>query len=613
MIGDSIGRYLAIEKPEHALIVKGPPGSGKTTKAVRAAEAACREGKRGLWLAPRHDMFADLIALAEVPGWWYEWQPRRLGDPETGLGATCHYAEQIATWLHRGYDGIQFCAGVCGWDYLKTGCIYHQQKGQREPMIVGQHPHAWGGHPLSFDFAIGDECPIGTFTREWVIPERYIKPFGMAKGDPLTELLGDLRELAEQDLRLEGPALLASLGGAERVAGACGTTTIPLDAETLAPTIHRAEDADRMPYFHLPALVHLLGREAKAALGGGDFPHRIIVNNHNLILLLRRRLSEKMPAHLIWLDATGEPRIYEEIFGRPVEVVEPRVRMQGRIFQIHDSANGKGSIRDEKDQPTVKAKRLRLQADRIASRYPAGTVAVVSHLKMLDQFADWPGQKLHYYAARGTNRLAECEALIVVGTPQPPLDELDKLARMIFWKRMRPFRLGAHLPWKIDWRKYEYTDADGQGREMPIGDFADDPDLHAILWQLREAEIIQAAHRARPNIRPADVWLLTNLPIEGLPPTELISVRELFGAPEGMDCYQWPALAAFADEKHSRGEPIYSSELVAALGISQDSAVRYLSALVKAGGWEWPTEPYIVPKRGRGNPAKAIVPRRTNE
>lgn len=617
MMRSEVERYLATEKPDHMLLIAAPPGSGKTTIATQTAESEAAKGHRVGYFAPRHDMFRDLTNLADHPEWWYEWQPRKAGDPETGLGETCRHAERIASWLHRGYKGIAFCQQVCGWDYIGKICEYHRQKGQREPVIVGQHPHAWGGHPLVFSLVIGDECPLSTFTREWVIPAKWVMPPGLDRADELSHILHELSELVESDQKVEGPTLLAALGGAKRVYTACTETGLRLDVQAFTPEIHRADDVDRVPYFHLPTLVHLLSREAGASLVGAadlaksaEYPHRVVVAGKNLILLCQQIPSESLPSHVIWLDATGKKELYETLFHRPVTVVEPRVRRQGRVIQVHDSANGKGAISDKEDSPTVKAKRLRQQADRVAERYEPGRVAIVTYLKLLDLFQDWEGPKAHFYGARGTNRLQDCDALIVIGTPCPPLDSVEKLARMVFWGRMKSFRVGGKLPWKVDWRKYQYTDEEGRGIEMPVGEFAD-PALQYLLWQTREAEIIQAAHRGRPNTQPIDVWLLTNLPVDELAPDVLMSVKELFGSPDGIDLYSWPKIRQVADAARKTGRPLYSTDLVKAMGVTRDSANLYLETLVRDQPdiWQWPDDFHALPRqKGPGKPSKGVVP-----
>jgi len=53
--------------------------------------------------------------------------------------------------------------------------------------------------------------------------------------------------------------------------------------------------------------------------------------------------------------------------------------------------------------------------------------------------------------------------------------------------------------------------------------------LSAVLEQYRDAEILQSIHRARPLRNKVDVWLLTNVPIAGLP-VQLTSLHALYGA-----------------------------------------------------------------------------------
>ena len=86
-----------------------------------------------------------------------------------------------------------------------------------------------------------------------------------------------------------------------------------------------------------------------------------------------------------------------------------------------------------------------------------------------------------------------------------------------------------------------WTGATGRGRAYPAGGFWDDPDLQALLWSYRDAELIQAVHRCRPVLREVDIWLLSNLPLPELPPAELLSLHELLGAPANTQPHKWNA------------------------------------------------------------------------
>jgi len=55
-----------------------------------------------------------------------------------------------------------------------------------------------------------------------------------------------------------------------------------------------------------------------------------------------------------------------------------------------------------------------------------------------------------------------------------------------------------------------------------------DPDLQAFYERLREGEMTQAAFRIRPLEGPHKLLLvLSSLPLEGLPPTQLMTMAEL--------------------------------------------------------------------------------------
>src|SRR3990167_3121951 len=123
-IDAAITEYLAEPWPNHILLVRAMPGTGKTTIAVAIAEGLAAEGRRVAYAGPRHDFFYDLMDKAAMPEAWYEWLPRQQGDADNAIERpqTCLYTEQINKWLYRGYDGMSFCSGVCGWSYVQKKC-----------------------------------------------------------------------------------------------------------------------------------------------------------------------------------------------------------------------------------------------------------------------------------------------------------------------------------------------------------------------------------------------------------------------------------------------------------------------------------------------------------
>jgi DNA polymerase III delta prime subunit len=602
MMAETISGYFALETTDHLLLVKALPGTGKTTAAVRVAEELASQGKRVLYAGPRHAFYADIMGISQRPELWYEWLPRQIADSDKGKVETCRYAIEIGEWLARGYRAMDFCSSVCGWERVQDGCPYHAQKRRREPIIFGQHQHVSMGHPLQFHAVIGDEYPVASFCHEWTIPSKSILPGTLDRTVMLSGLLHQCELLAKSGTTTSGPALLDLLGGAQRVLDACEDSEIPAGALLAPPDLARAEDALHAPYAHLPVTVPLLVAEAREALKGNcDYPPRVLLEAEGLTLLTRRAVSDRLPAHVCWLDATANEALYRRCFQRPAIVADAQPQMAGKVFQVHSRANGKSTLVGDGAGHARRLDQSEKQIEQIIARHgyerPAvisfqGAIASSQALQRLDN--------VHFYAARGTNELQDCDAVIVLGTPQPGPDVIERMARMVFVERMRAF----DCAWTIKPITYDYRDKDGQGRTYPVSGFWGDPDLQEMLWSMREAEIIQAAHRVRPVNHAVHIWLLTNIPLAELPPDELLSMADVMGAPKGVDCFTWPEVLRVAQEVSQERGAVTVVDLVKELGIGRDTALRYLDILVKEHGWRpvkgaEPPSDGTKPKRGR--------------
>lgn len=593
IIQDAMREYAALSEPEHILLIKAQPGVGKTHAGVRLAESLAMEGRRVLYAAPRHDFITDLRAIATNPANIYEWLPRQAGS-ET-KDETCRHTEKINIWLHRGYEAMDFCSQVCGWDYVKI-CPYHVQKKRPEPIIMCQHQHLTSGHPLTFDFVIGDESPLATFQHQWIIPGRWLMPAGMSHDEPLTEILHELSKLTESKTVLSGAALLKVLGGADHVLAACSNFSMPATAVAIAPSLHQPEDADKAAYFHLPQLVPLLAREAQAAKNGKEYPHRIVVENGNLMLMLRRDVNATIPRHVVWLDATGNEHLYREIFKRTVQVIQPNIRMAGRVIQVTDRANGKASlVKDGKE--TGKARQLIEQINQIVEKNDLQNAGLVTFQEFSGRAEFSHLNPLHFFAARGSNVQQQVDGLIVAGTPQPSLLDIDKQARMLFFERMTPF----NLKWTLRDIPYHFVDSNGKGRAYPTSGFWHDADLSAVLWQYREAELLQAVHRSRLVVRPVTVWLLSNLPIWELPPRALYSIHDINEAPPGVDPWLWPQVMKIANLRSAETGCVTTHDLMKALSIDARTARKYIDLLSAQPQWT----AAAAPRQAAGRPIKA--------
>lgn len=589
IITDTINDYRILADPDFVLLIKALPGIGKTFYAVHTAEEEAMMGKNVAYAGPRHDFFNDVLEIADHPELWYEWQPRQAGD-ENGNGQTCRYTNEISAWLAKGYDAMTFCSGICGWDYVNSGCPYYAQKRERKdhPITFIQHSHVCLGHPLKFDVLIGDEDPTTSFTHRWTIPLKWIIPPGLMPNNPLSNLLSILRGVSASSDVIEGHALIDSLGGAENVLEVFEKSIMPWDA-IASTNIHSLEEAETAGYFHLPKLSHLLQHEARLALIGGDYVGRIIAGGESLSLLLHHGVSESMPAHRVWLDATGNERIYRATFGQPVKTVDLSPKLQGSITVITDRANGKRALenRSKPEESIRNLEKVNRIINRIADEENAQRIGIVTFQGLIDgedklllQDENRNREVLNFYGARGTNRLKDVDTLFVIGTPMPEQSIFRSMAAMIFSKRDRPF----DDRWTWRYLPYNFIDENKDGWEYPAGGFWNDQDLQALLYQWREAEIIQAVHRARPLLHSVNVYLLTNLPIIELRVDRLLSISELFDVPDGIDRYKWAKFVEFASEQ----SVIDTADVVALFGnMKAETARKYITKLVETlPGWE---------------------------
>lgn len=578
---NAIVEYLDDPLPEHILLIRATPGTGKTTAAVRAIEQLTTE--RVAYAGPRHDFYADVVSKSGEPEKWYEWQPRQLGDDEKP--ETCRYTPEINQWMKKGYDGMDFCSGVCGWDYVNEHCPYHQQKKRSERVIFVQYQHVSLGHPMKFKLLVGDENPVSAFMHAWTIPAEHIFPAGMDFTEPLTEILYDLQTLASDGVLsqpMQGTELLDTMGGAESVFAAVEGFKIPAEA-LAAGAIHSANQVDLAPYFHLPRLVELLTRESYNAISGNPYAERIMVDKHGLTLLLRREISE-MPNHVIWLDATAQPEIYQELFNRPVKTVEASAHLNGNIYQVVNRANGKGALlKTTKSKNgeivaelTQNADQAKQMVDKIIADKKYQSPVAMTFKLFSETITDIDSG--HFYAARGTNQFEHADAVFVIGAPMAAGKAIVEMAKMIFFERDDVFL----NQWSAKPAPYNYIDPiDSHGRQYPVSSFWGDRDLTAVLKMLREEEILQAAHRGRPVNHPVDIWLLTNIPIDALPPDELLTIRDVMRAPEGVDVWKWGKMQKLIDVQ----DVITKSDIME-LGFSENTAGRYFGIISSMDGWE---------------------------
>jgi hypothetical protein len=311
-------------------------------------------------------------------------------------------------------------------------------------------------------------------------------------------------------------------------------------------------------------------------------------------LSLRRNLTEHaIGKPLVILDATGSPELYEAMLDRPVQSINPHVKLVGRVYQVMDRTNNKSAVVGND------AARLRRLVDDVCAQNRYTAPVVITHKAAESTFAGY--ETGHFYGMRGTNRYEDCDALFIVGAPSPPIDDLERTAAMLYFARMKKF--------DTSWTETDISimmpeDAE-EGWAYQVSGYWGDRDLQALVWQFREAEIVQAAHRARPVSRQVDVWLLTNIPLDEFTP-EITTVRQVLGTPVGVNPWGWLAVRDWAYAHAEAHGGVTTRDMQDKLGISRKTASKYMTMLIESEEWETYTG---VRPPGQTRPPRGARPR----
>jgi hypothetical protein len=240
--------------------------------------------------------------------------------------------------------------------------------------------------------------------------------------------------------------------------------------------------------------------------------------------LLINKLEKQTRKPIIILDATGKKQLYEKLFEREVVEYAPQVKLENEIIQVYSSSNSKRSLSNPRHfQRYMEAvKKLVIQEhftlvmskeiyeDKIA----AELASISPHAKVA-----------HFFGIRGSNEFQDFNQVIIFGTPQYAEDELKKYASMLHYNEPRAVDTSI----EYQHRPYLALAKNGRAPAQRVRTFRDSL-LQAIFERSREDEIIQAVNRIRiVHDFKKRVIVLSNIPLPGLPISQLVSLEELCG------------------------------------------------------------------------------------
>lgn len=608
LLDEVIRPYLADPNPGHALVLAASPGFGKTHLMAKVADALARQGRYTFWSGPRHDLYRDILKEVRKfggdPALWQEWYPHQDERLSGGI-TTCIYPNDAVQWMGRGQPLFNFCKNVCGIDYIQNECLYYEQARAPKPVVYGHHNHIFLGNTLLnqhyFNLVIGDENPLNSAVRIWHIPASRIIPRGVTARHPLWNVLAKLVALAHTERSASGAKLFDALGGAQAVSAALKAYREMPDEKLPNVVFRRPEHAPR-DYLYMPLLAELLQKDADALLDYGDEGLMRVrtrddgTNGFGLSLVARREPCPFLPKHVIWCDATPRQILYEAVLKRPCEIVRVDVPRVGKVYQVAHYLNNMASLLTQEREPRPAYTRIAAYVEHIARENKYERWAVMTFKDGKHLFGTQ--QRLHFGGNRGTNQWRDGgdapDAVFVVGAPIPSAYDIEVMATAIFNNRTEPFA-----------NTWERRDALFPGTDVPArkSDYWDDPHLSALVWLFREAEIVQSAHRAGLNLRDVPVYLVTNLPIEELPPDEIVKWRDLLNIPEDYTAKRWIEVLKWAEETVAMGELLTIDRLCNEFDVSRETGRKWVERLI-AHGW---TPVHRVTKRGMGKVEGAAI------
>lgn len=614
---EALRGYILQEEADHILLAKVAAGGGKTHAGVEVAQWAARQGIQVLWVSARHSAFGDLQRMPHFdPRLWYHWQGMNAKQED---GSTmCRFHNEQRVWMGKGYKAFELCWQTCSYDGHMSVCPYRTQKNHPKPITFAMHQHlALGMAKTDFELVIVDELPLAAFIRERVIPAEGIP---LQANGPVEELSRKLAELVGEvgeGETLAGRELFDRIGPI--LSDVYAQVDLIPDALPVVPRVNHPSEVRSKPYWYIMELLILASEEFDAWRHGWErWAERVSISPSGLHLLDRAEIWEHLPKRMIVLDATAQPALYRLIFGRELEEYNPEIRRRGKVYWITSRLNGSGSLMDG-ENPSTQAREMVEVAKALtrSHREEGRSVAVICHLAVRLLFEAEFGTEAveHFYNLRGSNSLEQVDCLIVCGTPAPPQQQIVKIATALNPERIRSFleadEEGRVQPiWSSEFQEFPVSEEvrvhsmdygaprNGMTPFRLVGGYWGEPDLQSIYAQLREDELRQALHRARPNARETEVYVLSSVPTEE--PADGIWDDPPI-APEGVNWKRWLfGLEDWLDQKWLAGEDVSSKELAEAAGVSNDwvRKGRWLDAILSMHSDRWRETTRETGKRG---------------
>ena len=637
------GDNLSQEPPKH-LLLRTPPGVGKTEATINAVSVAHLMSERISYLAPSTRLAEEATARMRkrVPGDEYsqsrvrQMRGRRQVCKDARYGKLAERVEALS---------LSPLKSVCGYCPRRDACPWPAQHGNTDSgFVTGQHAHATTTlakiKDASSDQApavgIVDESMLGTLLRQKHPAIKIDTLSRWAKRGAIKKADGETLHMPSIDMVAYRVDLVAALAAAPGVMPMSRTLSF---ARTVR--VRRGDETESMPsivaamraekessrYYHAmvnesldayheaqaagrstrPAERQLTKAAAqlkiidwfrtayRAIYGSMSVPGRkhvfgLRVSNGRVSVHIRTDLPAVMrQRHWIWLDGTADPDVWAALVkgGKSaVNAMERRLDVlpgSYTLTQFPDKPYGKRFLTDgAADHQASNLARLRRYIVSLSLRHEQ--VLVVAQLPVAKRLTDagMPDNVHveHFNALRGLDRYKTVPCACIIGRPQPAQNDLEAMTEALHYDN-------ADVPEIVSAAQAYITTAQeiplaGEGRPVAIikSESHPDPHVRAMRRQLVDAEVRQAIMRLRLFDR--DDNNPADLHVFGQCDTGLIADTLLDWADAQVDVPEL-LIAQGALTRNATLAPILVDRLMP--GISPRRAVHYMQEAIRNVKW----------------------------
>jgi hypothetical protein len=548
---DAVNDAGRLTAPDEAprLLITGAQGTGKSSALIQALASLRARGLVVWVLVPTHERAEETVqeynaARARFKGGLRAIAIRgRTAPSRTTKGETmCRRADIVRK---AQTEGVEIETQICAHCPLRASCEYLQQRTNALDLVaeggifVMPHDYAYLPAPVPAPHVI-------------VIDEAIRNPVHVESLDPalLTAVPQDVLNTKA------GPALLATLGalrqaltaGNEQARAAAraaltkdevrGASDALLDAATPPDVSGVAADDEAIEQalnagaatrswakavrevvrgalreWDVPATDrHPDGRPGFRAvwLAEGKEGARLYVAR-----LRKHKIAREKP--VLWLDGTGDPtlcaRVVPGLDHRHFQVDRQGVVRQSRGYGSGFSrtsliARRIGRLTAEPISEALdrragaRRQALRALADAVPATFVASSKATIEAL-VAEGMQSACG---HFGALRGLNRFKDCARAIIIGCDTPRIEAVEAIARGYSATDPAPFFPGGEYTRQTRLRRFR------DGTVSPVEVLCHpDPLCDAVLWQAREAEVMQALDRVRGVFQERQMLILNSL------------------------------------------------------------------------------------------------------